>query len=157
MFDFGKLYTLIFSTELGVTLVSIGLALTLPFMLYLLPIRSRRAERQLRRMRDEHVARVMANEDDTPNQALARRLFIRSLTMYAAFWLFFAFFLAFGIGAYMVFAIPGHTISFIATRSLHTVWLDLDLPASRFRRIYLGLALLTLLPGILLYTLHFFA
>jgi len=157
VFKLGKIYGWIFSTELGATLVSIALALSLPILLYLLPMRSSFASAALRKLRDEHIARIMANEKSLPSYPVARRLLVRALAMYAAFWLFFALFLAFGISAYMVFAIPGHTISFLATRSLRTAWLDLDLSASRFRRIYLALVLLTLLPGIVLYVLRFLA
>ena len=153
----GKLYHAIFSSEVGALIVSLLLALTLPILLFVFPLYSRSAALRLRKMRDEHIARSMRNVSCQADPALASRELFRALVMYAGFWLLSALFLAFGIGAYMVMAIPVHVLSFLATRSLSVAWRDLELPASRFCFLYLCLVGVTLIPGVVLFVLRYVA
>ena len=153
----GKLYEAIFSTEAGAIAVSALIMLSLPVMLYVLPRHSHAAARRLHRLRDEHVARQMQDISSQADVRLASRLIAHALLMYAAFWLLASCFLAFGVGAYAVLAIPIHTLSFVATRSVSTTWRELDLSPSRFRLIYLALYLITLFPGLVLFFMRYLA
>ena len=157
MLDPKKLYDAIFSSETGTLIACILLAVAAPVMLFVLPLYSRAAVLRLRKMRDEHIAQSMQDIPCRADLSLASRALFRALLMYAAFWLLFALFLSFGVGAYMVLAIPGHTLTFLATRSLASDWRDLELSPSRFRLIYLGLVAVTPVPGIVLFVLRYSA
>ncbi len=156
--DFAEaLVRLFFDSPVWGVIVSGMTLLAFPVFLYYFPMKSREASYALRRMRDEHIARSIAKLDSALDVKRIMRLYLWAFSSCLSFWLLFSVFLYFGIAAYLVLAIPGHTITFLATRSLLTVWVDFDFKRSRFHLFYLALALIALLPGIVLYVIRFIA
>ena len=138
-------------------LVSALTLLAFPVFLYYFPTRSREASNALRQMRDEYVARSISKLPCALDKRRVMRLCLWALSSCLSFWFLFSLFLYFGIAAYLVLAIPGHTLTFIATRSLLSVWEDLDLRRLRFHLLYFALNFVALIPGIVLYTIRFIA